>query len=102
MLIRRQAEFSLVNLCDLPQRSLEITIGFVLYATVFDEAREMVLAILASLPAKVVNVAVESIRARGLKAEAEKLLDICSEGIKTHAVDRIFQASILPAVQVFQ
>jgi hypothetical protein len=32
-----------------------------------------------------------------LEAEAEKLLYLRSEGIEAHAVDRVFQASILSA-----
>lgn len=89
MLVRGQAEFSLVYLCDLPQGGLEVAAGFVLYTTVLDEASEMVLAILAGLPAEFVDITVKSIRAGRFETEAEKFLYLCSEGIETHAVDRI-------------
>lgn len=89
MLVRSQAELSLVYLCNLPQSGLEITAGFVLYTAILDEASEMMLAILAGLPAEFVNITVESIRARWLKTEAEKFLYLRSEGIETHAVNCI-------------
>ena len=87
MLIRSQAELSLVYLCDLPQSGLEVTVGLILYTTVLDEASGMILAILACLPTKIVNITVEGIPAGRLETEAEKFL--CSEGIETHAVNRI-------------
>lgn len=90
MLIRSEAELSLVYLCDLPQRRLKITARLVLDATVFDEARKMMLAILASLPAKVVNVTIESVGTSGLEAKAETFLYLGFESIKAHAVDCIF------------
>jgi len=40
--VRSQTEFALVYLCDLSQRRLEITAGFVLHASILDEAGEMV------------------------------------------------------------
>jgi hypothetical protein len=89
MLIRSQAELSLVYLCDLPQSSLEVTAGFVLYTTILDEASEMMPAILAGLPAEIINITVESIRAGRLETKAEKFFYLCPEGIETHAVDRI-------------
>lgn len=97
MLIRGQAELSLVYLCNLPQRSLEITTGFILHATILDEAGKVMLSVLASLPAEVVNIAVESVRTGRLEGKAEKILYLCFEGIEAHAVDRIPQASILSA-----
>ena len=100
MLIGSQAEFSLVYLCDLPQRSFEFATGLILYAAVFDEAGEMMLAIPASLPPKVVDITVESVWTGRLKAEAEKFLYLRSEGIEAHAVDRVFQASILSAAWI--
>jgi hypothetical protein len=89
MLVRSQAELSLVYLCNLPQSGLEVTAGFVLYATIFDEASEMMLAIPASLPAEFVDITVESIRACWLESEAEKFLYLRPKGIETQAVDRI-------------
>jgi hypothetical protein len=89
MLIRSQAELSLMYLCDFPQSGLEVTVGLILYATIFDEASEMMFAIRAGLPAKIVNITVESIRAGRLETEAEKFLYLCSEGIETHAINRI-------------
>jgi hypothetical protein len=78
-----------VYLCDFPQGGLEVAAGFVLYTTVLDEASEMVLAILAGLPAEFVDITVKSIRAGRFETEAEKFLYLRSEGIETHAVDRI-------------
>ena len=100
MLIRGQAELSLVYLCDLPQRSLEITTGLILHATIFDEAGKVMPSILSGLPAEVVNIAVESVRTGRSEGEAEKLLYLCFEGIEAHAVDRIFQTSILSTAQM--
>jgi len=74
MLIRSQAELSLMYLCDLPQSSLEVTVRFILYATVFDKAGEMMLAILAGLPSEIVNITVKSIRAGRPETEAKKFL----------------------------
>ena len=76
-------------LCDLPQSSLEITVGFILYATIFDEASEMMFAILAGLPAEIINITVKGIRAGRLETEVEKFLYFCPEGIETHAINRI-------------
>jgi hypothetical protein len=98
MLIGSQSEFSLVYLCDLPQGSLEFATGFILYAAVFDETGEMMLAIPTGLPAKVIDITVESVWTGWSEAEAEKFLYLRSEGIEAHAVDRVFQASILSAV----
>jgi len=97
MLIRRQAEFALVNLGDLPQPSLEIAARLVLYTPVLDEASKVMLAIRAGLPAKVVNVTVEGIRTGRLETESEKFLHLRFEGIESHAVDCIFQTSVLSA-----
>ena len=97
MLIRRQAEFALVNLGDLPQPSLEIAAGLVLYAPVLDEASKVMLAICASLPAKVVDVTVESVRTGRLETESEEFLHLRFERIEAHAVDCIFQTSVLSA-----
>jgi len=66
-------------LCDLPQSGLEVTVGFILYATIFDEASEMMFAILAGLPAEIIDITVESIRAGRLETEAEKFLYFCFE-----------------------
>ena len=89
MLIRSQAELSLVYLCDLPQSGLEVTVGFILYTTVLDEASEMMLAILSRLPTEIVNITVEGISAGRLETEAEEFFYLCSEGIETHTVNRI-------------
>src|ERR1700760_3411217 len=102
MLIRSQAELSLVYLCNLPQSSLEVTAGFILYTTVLDKASEMMPAILAGLPAEIVNIAVEGTRTSRLETKAKEFLYLRSEGIETHAVDRILQASILSATWIFQ
>ena len=97
MLICRQAEFTLVNLGDLPQPSLEIAAGLVLHASVLDEAGKVMLSICAGLPPKVVDVTVESVRTGRLEAESEKFLHLRLEGVEAHAVDCIFQTSVLSA-----
>jgi hypothetical protein len=102
MLIRSQAKLSLMYLCNFPQSGLEVTVGFILYAAIFDEASEMMFAISAGLPTEVINITVESIRAGSLETEAEKFLYFCPEGIETHAINRILQASILSAAPTFQ
>jgi hypothetical protein len=99
VLVRSQPELALVYLRDLSQCRLEITAGLVLHASILDEASEMVLAILASLPAKVVDVTVERIRPCGLELEAKKFLDFCLENIEAHAINRILQAGVLSAAQ---
>jgi len=97
MLICRQAEFALVNLGDLPQPSLEIAAGLVLYAPVLDEASKMMLAICARLPTKVVDITVESVRAGRMETESEKFLNLRFERIEAHAVDCVFQTCVLSA-----
>ena len=81
MLVRSQPELALVYLRDLSQRRLEITAGLVLHASILNEAGEMMFTILASLPAKVVDIPVERIRPCRLELEAKKFLDFCLENI---------------------
>ena len=102
MLVRSQPELALVYLRDLSQRRFEITAGLVLHASVLNEASEVMFAIFASLPAKVVDVTVERIRPCGLELEAKKFLDFCLENIEAHAIDGILQASVLSAAQLFR
>ena len=99
MLVRSQPELALVYLRDFSQRRLEITSRFVLHASIFDEARKMVFAILASLPAKVVNVTVERKVSCRLELEAKKFLDFCLEYIEAHSIDRVLQTGVLSTVQ---
>ena len=99
MLIRSQTELALVYLRDLFQRRLKITAGLILHASILDEAGEMMFAILASLPAKVVDITVERIRPCRLELEAEKFLDFSLESIEAHAINRILQAGVLSAAQ---
>jgi hypothetical protein len=99
VLIRSQAKLALVYLCNRLQRGLEVTSRLILNATVFDEASEMVVSILASLPSKVINVAVERIRPSRLKLEAKKFLHLCFKYIKAHPVNSVLQTSILSATQ---
>jgi hypothetical protein len=99
MLVRGQAKLAFMYLGNLSQSTLEFTARFILYATVFDKASEMVVAILAGLPAKVVDVTVERILSGRLELDTRQFLDLCFEGIKAHAIDRILQAAILPAAR---
>ena len=99
MLIRGQTELALVYLRNLSQRRLEITAGFVLHASILDEAREMVFSILAGLPAKVVDVTVERKRSCRLEMEAKMFLNFRLKNIEAYTVNRILQAAILSAAQ---
>ena len=99
MLVRSQPELALVYLRDLSQCRLEITSRFVLHASIFDEARKMVFSILASLPAKVVNVTVECEVSCRLELEAKKFLDFCLEYVEAHSIDRVLQTGVLSTVQ---
>ena len=99
MLVGSQAKLAFVYLCNLSQGSLEVAAGLILYATVFDEASEMMVAILASFPAKVVNVTVERVRSGRLELDARKFLHLFFEGIKAHTINRILQTAILPAAR---
>ena len=99
MLIRGQTELALVYLRNLSQRRLEITAGFVLHASILDEAREMVLSILAGFPAKVVDVTVERKRSCRLELEAKTFLNFRLKNIEAYTVNRILQAAILSAAQ---
>ena len=89
MLVRSQPELALVYLRDFSQRRLEITSRFVLHASIFDEARKMVFAILARVPAKVVDVTIERIGPCGLELEAKTFLYFCLENIEAHTINRI-------------
>ena len=100
MLIRSQAELSLVYLCNLPQSGLEVSVGLILYTTVLDEASEMILAILARLPTEIVNITVEGIPEGTLTTEAEKFFYLCSEGIETHAVNRTLSVHSFGCVEL--
>jgi hypothetical protein len=94
MLVGRQTECAAVDLSNLPETSLEVTLGLVLYTAILDEAREVVQAVVTVDPTKVVDVAVETERARGLQFEAEKLLDLSLEVVQAHAVDGVLQTGI--------
>ena len=102
MLVRSQTELPLVHLRDRSQSRLEITAGLVLHASILDEASEMVFAVLAGLPAKVVDVTVERKRSCRLEPEAKKFLDFSLESIEAHAIDRILQTSVLSAAQSYR
>jgi hypothetical protein len=99
MLVRGQAKLAFMYLGNLSQSSLEFTAGLILYATVFDKASEMVVAILAGLPAKVVDVTVKGVRPRRLELDTRHVLDLCFEGVKAYAINCILQAAILPAAR---
>ena len=70
MLVRREPELALVDLGDLPKTGLEVTVRLVLYTAVFDESREVMQAIVALNPSKVVDITVESVGTCGLKLVA--------------------------------
>ena len=99
MLVRGQAKLPFVYLGNLSQGGLEVTTSFILHAAVFNKASKMMVAVLASLPAKVVDVTVERVWSGRLELEARKFLDLCFKGIKAYAINRILQPASLSAVQ---
>jgi hypothetical protein len=99
VLIRGQAKLALMYLRNLLQGGLEFTAGLILNAAIFDEASEMVFAILAGLPTKVVNVTIERIRPGRLKLETKEFLHLFFERLETHPIDCILQTSILSAAR---
>ena len=76
MLVRRQPERALVHLGQLLQTGLEVAPGLILDTTVLDEHHEVVPAILALVPAEVIDVAIEAVGACGFKGISEKLLNL--------------------------
>lgn len=95
VLVRGEAERAFVHLSDRAQARLKVTLGLVLDAPVLDETREVVVAVLVFDPAKVVRIACEGVRSRGLELPAKQLLHLRLEDVKAHAVDRVFQTGIL-------
>jgi hypothetical protein len=78
VLVRGQAKLAFVYVGDLPQGGLEVTTSFVLHTTVsIGKASKMVVAILASSPARVVDVTVKRVWSGRLKLEARESLDLC-------------------------
>jgi hypothetical protein len=95
MLVRSQAEGALVYLGDFAETGLEFASRSVFYTSVFDEKREMVLPVRASVPAVVVNITVECEQSVWAKRISKQLLDFGFVDIEAHAVDRVLETSIL-------
>jgi len=99
MLVRRQPERALVHLRDLPEASLEVASRLVLHATVLDKHGEVVASIFTSVPAKVVDVAIEGEGPCGLELVSEQLLDLSLVDVQTHAVNGVLESGVLAATQ---
>lgn len=102
MLIRRhpkRTSVTLRNLCDLPQTRLEVLSRLILHTTVLDEAREVVFAILAYGPTEIVDVAIKAERTGGCEVVSEEFLDFGFEDVEAHAVNGVFQTSVLTAIK---
>ena len=87
-----------MHLRNLAKAGLELAPGDVLDAAVLDVHHEVVLAILALRPAKVVDVAVEGEGSGGRELPAEQLLDLLAEAVHAEAVDGVLEARVLAAV----
>ena len=64
-----------------------------------NEASEMVFAILAGVPAKIIDVTVERIRPCRLELEAKTFLYFCLKNIEAHTVNGILQPGGFSAAQ---
>ena len=89
MLVGRQLEVSLVNLCDLSQPGLEVLLGLILDPTVFDESGVVVSTVLSGDPTKLVDVAGEVERACRLELVAKSSFHLRLELVQTHPVDGV-------------
>lgn len=91
VLVGRQPEEAGVHLCDLAETGLELELGLVLDATVLDEHGEVVVAVLAGSPPKLVDRVGELVRSLGLERLSKPALDVGLEPGETHSVDGVFQ-----------
>ena len=99
MLIRCQPERALVDLGNFLEPSLEFPAGFVQNTPVLDEHRKVVSAVFASVPAKVVDIAVESVLTSRLVRVSEEFFHLSLVHVQSHAVDSVLEASILATSQ---
>lgn len=95
MLVRSQTECALVDLGDFTKTSLEFPSGFILDASVLDEERDMVPAILSDGPTKMIYVAFKGIRTSRGEFKAEARLYFTLEAVKAHTINCVLQASVL-------
>lgn len=89
MLIRRQLEVALVDLCDLPQSRLEVLLWFVLHTTVLDKCRIVVAAVFASDPTKFVDITREVEWASRSKLISKSPLNLRLEVLESHSVNGV-------------
>lgn len=95
MLVSREAERALVDFCDLPETCLEIAAWFILDTAILDEECEVMLAVFACMPTKVVDVTVEGEGSCRCQLVSEALLKVRLEGRETHTINGILETSIL-------
>lgn len=84
-----------MDLGDFTNTSLGFPSGFVLDASVLDEDRDVVPAVLSDDPAKMIYVGFKRIRASRGELEAETGLHFILEAVKAHTINRVLQASVL-------
>lgn len=94
MLVRCQPEGTFVHFRNLPQTGLEIAPWLILYSTILDEHHEMMLAIFTNVPAKIVDITIESEGTRRLKGITQEFFDFVFVLTKAHAINCVLQASI--------
>jgi hypothetical protein len=89
-----------MDLGDLFHARLEVFARLILDTPVLDEEREMMLAVFACYPAKIVDITVESVVTGRLELIAKQFLYFGFEDVEAHPVNGVFQACILSADEV--
>ncbi|VUC20140.1 unnamed protein product [Clonostachys rosea] len=100
MLVTSQAEFTLVDLGNLPETSLHLELGGIFDTTVLDEQGEVVQAGLVLDPAEGVDVALEFERTRSRELLAPQLLNLATVDINAHIIDGVLETSVLAVLTV--
>ncbi|CAG9946768.1 unnamed protein product [Clonostachys rosea f. rosea IK726] len=100
MLVTSQAEFTLVDLGNLPETSLHLELGSIFNTTVLDEQGEVVQAGLILYPAEGVDVALKLERTRSAELLAPQLLNLALVHIDAHVVDGVLETSVLAVLAV--
>ena len=95
MLVRCQLEVSFVDLCDLPQASLEVLFRLVLHTAVLDEGSVVVSAIPTSDPTKFINIAGEVERASRLELVPQSSFNFRLEVLETHTINSVLEPCVL-------
>src|SRR3954466_14337579 len=94
VLVRRQPERSVMNFRYGAQAVHQGSAGQVGKASILDEERQMVAAIVAGLPAKGIAVREEVVSTCSPQLEAQPPLDLALDPIETPVVDRVFEPRV--------